>query len=172
MKFGPKVQPACLPDPQNSDYEGAMSLVVGWGRVGEAEPTSTVLRSLVMPIWSQEQCRQSEYGANRLTNNMICAGFHDGQRDACKVIIIDCFPKIINHINHYFLCSIKGRQRRTVAHRGQHREHGNHWSCVLWTRLCPTQFTGSLYTCRQLSTLDSTENGTGMLMLAKARSAY
>lgn len=85
VKFGPKVQPACLPDARNADYDGVMSLVVGWGRVGEAEPTSTVLRSLVVPIWSQEQCLQSEYGENRLTNNMICAGFHDGQRDACKV---------------------------------------------------------------------------------------
>lgn len=85
VKFGPKVQPACLPDAQNANYDGAMSLVVGWGRIGEAEPTSMVLRSLVMPIWSQDQCRQSEYGDNRLTHNMFCAGFHDGQRDACKV---------------------------------------------------------------------------------------
>lgn len=94
VKFGPKVQPACLPDVQNSDYDGAMSLVVGWGRIGEAEPTSTVLRSLVMPVWSREQCRQSEYGENRLTNNMICAGFHDGQRDACKVTYYHYFKNV------------------------------------------------------------------------------
>lgn len=88
VKFGSKVQPACLPNVANANYDGELALVAGWGRTGEALPTSSVLRSLVMPVWTEDQCRQSEYGADRLTGNMICAGFHDGERDACKVIIL------------------------------------------------------------------------------------
>lgn len=32
-----------------------------------------------------EQCRDAGYGRKRITNNMMCAGYHDGRRDACQV---------------------------------------------------------------------------------------
>lgn len=83
--YGPKVQPACLPDAKHDFYDGAMTMVAGWGRIGETLPTSSVLRSVVLPVWSQNQCELSEYGRDRITNNMLCAGFHDGGYDACKV---------------------------------------------------------------------------------------
>ena len=85
VKFGPNVQPGCLPDGRKTDYAGSLTIVAGWGRTGEKKPTSQVLRSLIVPVWTQKQCLESDYGKNRITNNMMCAGYHDGQRDGCQV---------------------------------------------------------------------------------------
>lgn len=37
-----------------------------------------------MPIMSQEDCRKSRYGATRITDNMLCAGFDEGKKDSCQ----------------------------------------------------------------------------------------
>lgn len=83
--FGPKVQPACLPDESSSDYSGKLTVIAGWGRLGEKEKTSNSLLSVVIPVWTKEQCLDSEYGSKRITDNMMCAGYHDGLKDACQV---------------------------------------------------------------------------------------
>lgn len=85
IKFGPKVQPACLPGAQFDDYTDKLAMINGWGRTGETELTSKGLRSVIVPIWSQEQCGESGYGKKRLTGNMMCAGYPEGQKDACQV---------------------------------------------------------------------------------------
>lgn len=84
VRFGPHVQPGCLPEAGISDYSGTAAVVAGWGRQGEGKPTSPVLRSVTVPVWSDEQCAESDYGRKRLTANMMCAGYHDGGRDACQ----------------------------------------------------------------------------------------
>lgn len=68
-----------------SDYAGQLTLVAGWGRTGEKEQTSRTLRSVVIPVWSKEQCDDAGYGKHRLTENMMCGGYHDGGKDACQV---------------------------------------------------------------------------------------
>lgn len=35
-----------------------------------------------VPVWSLTQCRKMKYRANRITNNMICAG--KGTQDSCQ----------------------------------------------------------------------------------------
>lgn len=85
VHYGPTVQPGCLPAADRSDYTGAMTIISGWGRLGERQPTSPVLRALIVPVWSQEQCYESDYGRKRITDNMMCAGYHDGNKDACQV---------------------------------------------------------------------------------------
>lgn len=35
VEFGPKVQPACLPETQFEDYSGSRGLIAGWGRLGK-----------------------------------------------------------------------------------------------------------------------------------------
>lgn len=85
VKFGPKVQPACLPSLQNTDFSGKMGLIAGWGRQKENDESSQSLRHTAVPIWSKEKCGESGYGAKRLTNNMMCAGYPNGGIDACQV---------------------------------------------------------------------------------------
>lgn len=51
---------------------------------GEQESTSEHLRQVVVPIWSTEECGESDYGKKRLTGNMFCAGYQDGGKDACQ----------------------------------------------------------------------------------------
>lgn len=102
IKFGPKVQPACLPETQFEDYADKLTLIAGWGRTGEKDVTSNGLRSVIVPIWTQTKCGQSGYGNKRLTGNMMCAGYPDGMKDACQVSMRRprCLP-IIEKIKNF-----------------------------------------------------------------------
>ncbi|KAL5285032.1 hypothetical protein ACFFRR_007020 [Megaselia abdita] len=84
IKFGPRVQPACLPDGARTDFAGQMALIAGWGRTSEKGDTSRVLQSVKLPVWTQSECRAAGYSESRITDNMMCAGFKDGQKDACQ----------------------------------------------------------------------------------------
>lgn len=85
VKFGSKAQPACLPDGSTSDFTGSLSIISGWGRIAEKMAPSPVLRTVVVPVWSREQCEETPYGPNRITDNMICSGYAEGGKDACQV---------------------------------------------------------------------------------------
>ncbi|KAK9302902.1 hypothetical protein QLX08_005241 [Tetragonisca angustula] len=77
------VRTACLPEDKAIDYTGATATVIGWGRTGESEPVSNELRRVNLPILSQEECDQSGYQTNRISENMFCAGYLEGDLDAC-----------------------------------------------------------------------------------------
>lgn len=51
---------------------------------GEQSDTSNILRQVVVPIWTSDECSNSDYGKKRLTGNMMCAGYPDGGKDACQ----------------------------------------------------------------------------------------
>lgn len=51
---------------------------------GEQGQTSDQLRQVRVPIWSAEECAESDYGKKRLTGNMMCAGLQEGGKDACQ----------------------------------------------------------------------------------------
>lgn len=70
-----------LPD---TDYAGKFAVVAGWGRTGENEETSRVLRKVVVPVWSRKECRDAGYGVHKLSDNMFCAGYPGGEKDACN----------------------------------------------------------------------------------------
>lgn len=74
-----------------------MALIAGWGRTNEKGDTSKVLRSVKLPVWTQSECRAAGYSESRITDNMMCAGFKDGQRDACQVINAMMSSKTDNH---------------------------------------------------------------------------
>lgn len=63
-------------------------VVTGWGNTKEDGESSDVLMKVVVPIISDNECRQS-YRAigytGPITNNMICAGYSSGGKDACQV---------------------------------------------------------------------------------------
>jgi guanylate cyclase len=82
--YGPRVSPVCLPDGEQQDFTDQLTLVSGWGRLGEKLQTSTALRSVIVPIWSRDECLNANYGPSRITENMICGGFPEGKKDACQ----------------------------------------------------------------------------------------
>ncbi|XP_053667771.1 transmembrane protease serine 9-like [Anopheles marshallii] len=84
LRYGPTIQPACLPDGSIMDFTGSIGVVAGWGRIEEKRAPSKTLRSVEVPIWSQEQCLDAGYGSKKISANMMCAGYHDGQKDACQ----------------------------------------------------------------------------------------
>lgn len=71
---------------EHRDYTGMKAVVIGWGRTSESKPPSNEMRKVVVPIMSVEDCRQnSGYVSSRITDNMMCAGYHEGQKDSCQV---------------------------------------------------------------------------------------
>ncbi|XP_069702854.1 trypsin-7-like [Periplaneta americana] len=84
VELGPTIRPACLPSDVHKNLTGRMAIVAGWGRTEERKPTSSSLRKVAVPIMSKEECLKAGYAKNRVTDNMICAGFAEGKRDACQ----------------------------------------------------------------------------------------
>lgn len=52
--------------------------------LGEQGSTAGHLRQVIVPIWSTDECAESDYGKKRLTSNMMCAGYQEGGKDACQ----------------------------------------------------------------------------------------
>lgn len=69
----------------DEDYTGRDATVVGWGRLAERSKTSDTLQKVSVPIMSAENCKAQGYLASKITDNMICAGFPRGEKDACQV---------------------------------------------------------------------------------------
>jgi guanylate cyclase len=62
-----------------------VAIVAGWGRTEERKPISSSLRKVAVPIISREECLKYGYSKSRITENMICAGYAEGKKDACQV---------------------------------------------------------------------------------------
>lgn len=69
------------------DYSGALAVVVGRGKTGEDEAISDELRKVNVHILPEEECKQTGYEEGKVTSNMFCAGYLDGQYDSCHVSI-------------------------------------------------------------------------------------
>jgi secreted trypsin-like serine protease len=63
--------------------EGAMTTAVGWGNTREGGSPSDVLRQVDVPVISNAQCKTYPRYST-VTDNMICAGYPNGQKDACQ----------------------------------------------------------------------------------------
>ncbi|XP_022124821.2 trypsin-7 [Pieris rapae] len=76
------VRPVCLP-PANLSFSNETAMVSGWGTTEEGGSVSSTLQEVHVPILSNSECRETTYGS-RITENMICAGYDEGGRDACQ----------------------------------------------------------------------------------------
>ncbi|MFN8493493.1 MAG: trypsin-like serine protease [Caldilineaceae bacterium] len=70
------------PDDDALIQVGALATVAGWGSLQENGPEAKLLQKVVVPIVSNQTCSQSYPGA--ITNNMLCAGYAAGGKDACQ----------------------------------------------------------------------------------------
>ncbi|XP_028308113.1 trypsin-3 [Gouania willdenowi] len=76
---------ALLPRQGATITQGRICRVSGWGYtspVGGQIPST--LRTVKLPIVSTEKCNSSESFNGRITENMLCAGFTLGGKDACQ----------------------------------------------------------------------------------------
>lgn len=65
-------------------FVGYKAVVAGWGlKVDEGSP-SDVLQHVNLPIMGNEDCIKTDNG-HEVTNNMLCAGYAEGEKDACQV---------------------------------------------------------------------------------------
>lgn len=77
---------ALLPRQGTPIAEGRLCRVSGWGYTnpGGGQIPST-LRTVMLPIVSTEKCNSSESFSGNITENMLCAGYSLGGKDACQV---------------------------------------------------------------------------------------
>ncbi|XP_058839024.1 transmembrane protease serine 9-like [Topomyia yanbarensis] len=83
LKFDERLRPVCLPTAKKS-FTGYDGIVTGWGATAENGAISVTLQEVIVPIMSNTDCRKSGYGEKRITDNMLCAGFPEGNKDSCQ----------------------------------------------------------------------------------------
>lgn len=86
IKFGPSVQPACLPALDEIFEPGLVCTVYGWGRTSENGFLPSQLQEVELPIIRPEECRHvmSTLRGPFQCKTIICAGFPAGGKDACQ----------------------------------------------------------------------------------------
>jgi len=87
IKFGPGVQPACLPSPGEKVPDNVQGTVAGWGLTREGGyDTSSILMQVGVPTIGTRSC-DSSYRSQGIAidgNAMLCAGYGQGGKDACQ----------------------------------------------------------------------------------------
>uniref|UniRef100_A0A182PCQ7 trypsin n=1 Tax=Anopheles epiroticus TaxID=199890 RepID=A0A182PCQ7_9DIPT len=83
LTFSDVVQPVELPEQDEPVEAGTMTTVSGWGNTHSSVESNDVLRAANVPIVSQEECRKV-YSAKTITDQMLCAGYQQGGKDACQ----------------------------------------------------------------------------------------
>nr|XP_022915185.1 serine protease nudel-like [Onthophagus taurus] len=86
VSFSDYVRPICLPKENSPISDGTMCTVIGWGQLFETGRIfPDTLQEVQIPIISTEECRKRTVflPLYRITDNMFCAGFDRGGRDAC-----------------------------------------------------------------------------------------
>ncbi|GFT50742.1 plasma kallikrein [Nephila pilipes] len=87
-RFQDTVVPICLPK-KDWDFEGWKGMITGWGKTdaGIANRFGTrLLQKVDVPIISNEKCEDwhRDKGIDiTISNEMMCAGYEDGKKDAC-----------------------------------------------------------------------------------------
>ncbi|XP_032076999.1 ovochymase-1 [Thamnophis elegans] len=86
VQYGYEVQPICLPHKDDVFEAGTLCVVSGWGKTSEDGPLSNVLQEVELPIIDSITCSEVLKTLNLPPGqrSMLCAGFPDGGRDACK----------------------------------------------------------------------------------------
>ncbi|XP_012288816.1 trypsin-3 [Orussus abietinus] len=84
VQLNDDMQLICLPGESHVDYSGLVGTVVGWGRTDKnSGNVFNTLHTGDVPILSTAQCSRSLYYQGQVTQNMMCAGYLQGGRDAC-----------------------------------------------------------------------------------------
>lgn len=66
-------------------YDGTKAIASGWGTLFEDGKPSCLLQEVEVPVMSLQDCRNTSYSPRMISDNMMCAGYHDGKKDSCQV---------------------------------------------------------------------------------------
>ncbi|XP_030027559.2 uncharacterized protein LOC115445432 isoform X2 [Manduca sexta] len=81
-----RLRPACLPPARLAPPAGQHCTVLGWGQLYEHERVfPDTLQEVELPVISSAECRRRTrlLPLYRVTDDMFCAGYEHGGRDAC-----------------------------------------------------------------------------------------
>ncbi|XP_068569885.1 transmembrane protease serine 9-like [Cebidichthys violaceus] len=82
VDFTDYIQPVCLASAGSTFHTGVSSYVAGFGDTqADSSSRADILQEVKVPIVGNNECKCS-YPS--ITDNMICAGFSEGGRDACQ----------------------------------------------------------------------------------------
>ncbi|XP_003980582.1 coagulation factor VII [Felis catus] len=90
VAFTNHVVPLCLPEKSFSERTLAFirfSTVSGWGQLLDRGITALELMAIDVPRVMTQDCQEQSHrkaGSPAITENMFCAGYLDGSKDACK----------------------------------------------------------------------------------------
>ncbi|XP_071067539.1 brain-specific serine protease 4 isoform X2 [Dasypus novemcinctus] len=88
VQFSERVLPVCLPGPSVRLSPDTNCWIAGWGSIhdGVPLPAPQTLQKLKVPIIDAEVCSRLYWrgaGQRAITEDMLCAGYLEGERDAC-----------------------------------------------------------------------------------------
>lgn len=88
IHFSERILPICLPDASVRLSPNMRCWIAGWGSIhdGVPLPHPQTLQKLEVPIINSEVCSRLYWrgaGQGAITEDMLCAGYLEGQRDAC-----------------------------------------------------------------------------------------
>ncbi|NWH87687.1 FA11 factor, partial [Aegithalos caudatus] len=83
MNFTDLQLPICLPSKEDTNIFYTDCWVIGWGYRKEKGRVQDILQKAPVPFMSKEEC-QARYWKYRIGDKVICAGYDEGGRDACK----------------------------------------------------------------------------------------
>lgn len=71
----------------DNEYVGVKAIVSGWGTLKEEGKPSCLLQEVEVPVMSLQACRNTSYSPRMISDNMLCAGYLEGQKDSCQVTL-------------------------------------------------------------------------------------
>ncbi|KAK1341781.1 hypothetical protein QTO34_016530 [Cnephaeus nilssonii] len=76
-------KPICLPSKDDTNTIYTNCWITGWGYTKERGEIQNILQKANIPLVPNEEC-QKRYRDYKITEQMICAGYKEGGKDACK----------------------------------------------------------------------------------------
>ncbi|KAM8939174.1 ovochymase-2 [Pelodytes ibericus] len=86
ITFDDKIQPICLPNPDDVFEPGFLCVALGWGRLKENGVLPTTLQEVSLPIIEPKRCTSvmATLQGVMMFDSILCAGFPEGGKDACQ----------------------------------------------------------------------------------------
>ncbi|XP_069591783.1 transmembrane protease serine 9-like [Ranitomeya imitator] len=85
VTFTRSIRPVCIPSASMDFPPGTSCYVTGWGQTQSDRrlPFPRTLQQVLLPLISRESCYRMYHPNIVIHSDHICAGYPDGQRDAC-----------------------------------------------------------------------------------------